>query len=181
MGVNDIAIIRVKNSTSSSSSCLERAVWPACLPTPGEEFSTGLMSGWGKLGDTQDWSRLLRAAPVDIVNAGACNTNVRLCLVYSSIFLTSNFQLFSRRAGVLSVSPGQVCAGDLSLLRGACSGDSGGPLVGRDTRGRWAAVGLVSWRLAGPGCDGASYTVFTRISHYLPWIAQQMDLLPPRY
>ena len=39
----------------------------------------------------------------------------------------------------------------------------------------------LSWRLAGSGCDGASYTVFTRISHYLPWIADQMGLLPPVY
>ena len=83
----------------------------------------------------------------------------------------------------MSISPGQVCAGDLTHLRGACNGDSGGPLVGQDSQGRWAAVGLVSWRLApgveAGGCEGRSYTVFTRISHYLPWIAANMDLLPP--
>ena len=81
----------------------------------------------------------------------------------------------------MSLSPGQVCAGDLNHLRGACNGDSGGPLVGQDSQGRWAAVGLVSWRLASSGCDGATYTVATRISHYLPWIAEQMGLLPPLY
>ena len=77
--MNDIAIIRVKNSTSSSSlECLERAVVPACLPSPEEEFSSGLMSGWGRLGDSQPWSRFLRAAPVDIVRPETCNRNVRV-------------------------------------------------------------------------------------------------------
>ena len=98
-------------------------------------------------------------------------------------------QLFSRVTGFLglemmfSMSPGQVCAGHLSRVRGACNGDSGGPLVGQDSEGRWSAVGVVSWRLGQAyqhgGCDGASYTVFTRISHYLPWIADNTNLLPP--
>ena len=49
--------------------------------------------------------------------------------------------------------------------------------------GRWAAVGLVSWRTAadspGGGCSGDTYTVFTEIGEYLEWIASMMDLLPP--
>ena len=90
LAVNDIAIIRVKNS-SSSLECLERAVVPACLPSPGEKFSSGLMSGWGRLGDSQPWSRFLRAAPVDIVRPEACNRNVRIMTsLYGEIFLTSN-------------------------------------------------------------------------------------------
>ena len=80
LAVNDIAIIRVKNSSSSSLECLERAVVPACLPSPDEKFSSGLMSGWGKLGDSQAWSRLLRAASVSIVSTSACNRNVRSAL-----------------------------------------------------------------------------------------------------
>ena len=81
LGVNDIAIIKVKNS-SSPMECLERAVVPACLPSPEEEFSSGLMSGWGKLGDSQTWSRLLRAAPVNIVSRPACNRNVRILIIF---------------------------------------------------------------------------------------------------
>ena len=49
--------------------------------------------------------------------------------------------------------------------------------------GRWAAVGLVSWRNAedspGGGCSGDTYTVFTEISKYLGWIANEVGLLPP--
>ena len=79
--MNDIAIIKVKNS-SSPMECLERAVVPACLPSPEEEFSSGLMSGWGKLGDSQTWSRLLRAAPVNIVSRPTCNRNVRILIIF---------------------------------------------------------------------------------------------------
>ena len=102
------------------------------------------------------------------------------------LLLTSSLQLFPAGLSVrslFSVSPGQVCAGNITRPSGPCNGDSGGPLVGLDREGRWRAVGLVSWRLApslpGGGCDGNTFTVFTRISHYLPWIADQMDLLPP--
>ena len=53
---NDIAIIKVRSPDSLT--CLERRVWPACLPTLGEEeeeeeeeeYVTGLVSGWGRLG-----------------------------------------------------------------------------------------------------------------------------------
>ena len=43
-------------------------------------------------------------------------------------------------------------------------GDSGGPLAAVDpASGRWAVVGVVSWRLAGGGgCDSHTYSVFTR-------------------
>ena len=67
---------------------------------------------------------------------------------------------------------GQVCAGGIGEdITGVCQGDSGGPLAGVDSDGRWTIVGLVSWRLAiGGACNGRTYSVFTKISHYLPWI-----------
>ena len=47
--------------------------------------------------------------------------------------------------------------------------------------GRWAAVGLVSWRTSagspGGGCSGDTYTVFTEIGEYLGWIAREMGLV----
>ena len=47
----------------------------------------------------------------------------------------------------------------------------------------WVVVGLVSSHLEtcylpGEGRKGETFTVFTRISHYLQWIAESMDLLP---
>ena len=77
---NDIAIIKVRSPASLT--CLERRVWPACLPSPGEEeeeeeeYVTGLVSGWGRLGDHQSWSELLRAASIPIVSPAECKRNV---------------------------------------------------------------------------------------------------------
>ena len=76
---NDIAIIKVKSPDTLS--CRERRVWPACLPTPGEEeeeYVTGLVSGWGRLGDHQSSSSVLRAANIPIVSTAECKRNVKL-------------------------------------------------------------------------------------------------------
>ena len=58
----------------------------------------------------------------------------------------------------------------------SCQGDSGGPLVtkatGVDTG--YSLVGVVSF---GDGCGLPNkYGVYTEVSHYLGWIAQQFDL-----
>ena len=114
LAVNDIAIIRVKNSSSSSLECLERAVVPACLPSPGENFSSGLMSGWGRLGDRQAWSRLLRAAPVSIVSPGACNRNVRSQLATSSSL--SNDKLMLLLVIMLKADSSKVRVGGVGCI-----------------------------------------------------------------
>ena len=84
---------------------------------------------------------------------------------------------------IFTLSPRQLCAGDIVNIKGACEGDSGSPLVVNNEAGRWSAVGLVSWRNSadspGGGCLGDTYTIFTEIAEYLDWIAMENDLLPP--
>ena len=73
---------------------------------------------------------------------------------------------------IMSLGAGQVCAGGVGEdYAGVCQGDSGGPLAARDSQGRWTILGVTSWRLArGGGCDSRTFSVFTDIRHYLPWI-----------
>ena len=58
-------------------------------------------------------------------------------------------------------------------------GDSGGALLAQaqDLSG-WSAVGLVSYQ---PGrlCGTDQYVVYTELSKYLGWVADQYNLLPP--
>ena len=58
----------------------------------------------------------------------------------------------------------------------SCQGDSGGPLVSKATGvdTGYSLIGVVSW---GEGCASAGYYgVYTKVSNYLDWIAQQFDL-----
>ena len=58
----------------------------------------------------------------------------------------------------------------------SCQGDSGGPLVTRDDRPGFSLIGVVSF---GDGCARPdSYGVYTEVSYYLDWIAQQYGLDP---
>ena len=127
------------------------------------------MSGWGKLSDGGEWSQVLRKVRIPIVGDQECVTNV----FHHSLGLHNMFTL----------SPRQMCAGDIVKIKGPCEGDSGSPMVVNTGSGQWAVVGIVSWRNAagspGGGCSGNTYTIFTEISHYIDWIANTMELRPP--
>lgn len=67
----------------------------------------------------------------------------------------------------------QLCAGILAGGRDSCQGDSGGPLFRGGNQGNMAVqYGVVSY---GEGCARQGKgSVYTRVSHYLPWIKATM-------
>ena len=59
----------------------------------------------------------------------------------------------------------------------ACQGDSGGPLVSKGVDSGYSLIGVVSF---GEGCALANkYGVYTEVSYFLSWIAQEYDLSGP--
>ena len=64
-------------------------MYPACLPSSDQIYDTqvtgyqGIVSGWGKIGQLELWSRVLRKASVSVVSNQDCERNVsikcRLC------------------------------------------------------------------------------------------------------
>jgi len=67
-----------------------------------------------------------------------------------------------------------LCAGYHKGGRDACQGDSGGPLMLYDNEThKWTLIGVISF---GNRCAEAGYPgVFTRITHFMPWIYAHMN------
>ena len=62
----------------------------------------------------------------------------------------------------------------------ACTKDDGGPLVCNDGNDKAVIVGVVS-RL-GPGCADPNYPgIYSKVSHVLDWIMNNMVIPPFRY
>lgn len=80
-----------------------------------------------------------------------------------------------------SIFPGYIKAGVICAFSGfnnidVCQGFAGGPLMVADARGRFKLLGLVSWA---EGCAKPNRpTVYTHITHYLPWIESKIGSLP---
>ncbi|KAJ3584670.1 hypothetical protein NHX12_015165 [Muraenolepis orangiensis] len=152
---NDIALIKL-----SSPITFTKFILPACLPQ--KDFAEkvlmrqpqGVVSGFGRLGETQQQSSILQRLHMPFVDRATC--------MESSLFrITSHM----------------FCAGYGDGKRDACYGDSGGPHVTpyRDT---FFVTGVVSW---GEGCARrGKYGIYTQVSKYIRWIREGMKLLMPR-
>lgn len=55
--------------------------------------------------------------------------------------------------------------------RSVCNGDSGGPMMLKED-GKNVLIGLTSFGIS-LGCEAGWPGVFTRISHYMPWILKK--------
>ncbi|KFM62425.1 Limulus clotting factor C, partial [Stegodyphus mimosarum] len=75
----------------------------------------------------------------------------------------------------VQIRSGMFCAGFEEGRSSACTGDSGSPMVFYDGRStRYIIEGLVSFGVSGQCGLPGRYTVFTRVSEFLPWIIRQM-------
>ncbi|KAM3862203.1 transmembrane protease serine 3 [Diretmus argenteus] len=128
-------------------------VEPICLPNFGEQFEEGTMcwiSGWGATEDGGEASVSLLSAQVPLISSKSCSQ-------------PGVYQGF--------ITPWMLCAGYLEGGTDSCQGDSGGPLACEDSV--WKLVGATSW---GIGCAERNKPgVYTRITHSLHWIRQQME------
>ncbi|CAL1281016.1 unnamed protein product [Larinioides sclopetarius] len=154
---NDIALVRL-----SSEVYINDKVAPICLPS--EEMMRqnfvgrmGVVAGWGDTYFRSDGTRLLKHVSVPIVSNEECALAYRR--VRGAVFLAKG-------------SNHVMCAGLREGGKDACQGDSGGPLMLKAEDDRWTVVGIVSlgYKCAEPGFFG----VYTRVTHYLSWINDNM-------
>jgi len=167
---NDIAVLKVNGTLP----CQKRVIWPACLPTPDTEFAgwsrTGL-AGWGKNATDGPLSKELMKIDTPIVVDDYCERKV--CETHIGPIGIRN----------CIITDNKICAGGVPD-EGPCQGDSGGALmVNDDDLQGWSVAGLVSYQpgnvLEWPRCGSDKFTIFTEVSKFLGWIADQFGLDPP--
>ncbi|WP_242589557.1 serine protease [Corallococcus macrosporus] len=132
---------------------------PVCLPATGERVAANTMatvSGWGLTREGgYDTSSILLQVGVPVL------THQDVASSYSS-------------QGIVIDENAMFGAGYPQGGKDACQGDSGGPLVVKGPQG-YVLQGIVSF---GVGCARAGLPgIYTRVSHYIPWIhARIQDL-----
>ncbi|XP_044258935.1 soluble guanylate cyclase 89Db-like [Tribolium madens] len=154
---NDIAIIELDEPVD-----FDAHVQTACLPVTGnEDYSgkTAVVAGWGRLGEKEKPSRVLRKVTVPVWSKEDC---------YKSGY------------GENKISENMFCAGYPEGEKDACQGDSGGPLHVANSNGDMEIIGVVSW---GRGCARPNLPgVYTKIGNYLDWVQDALNgecLCPP--
>jgi len=152
---NNIAVIKV----SGSFSCSEGKIWPACLPSSQRYTYVGwedtIVSGWGSLSSGGVFPSTLQWVKAPPVSDATCNQP-------------------SSYDGLITAD--MICAGLPAGGVGSCRRDGGGPLVSKATGvdTGYSLIGVVSWGV--PCALPNFYGVYTEVSTYLSWIAEQYGL-----
>ena len=185
---NDIGLIRLAKPASAPTIKLPSA--------PTQDSGTATVIGWGMM-ENGSFPNDLMEVEIDVVENAACNAGIKeiyardlteilrswaVRMRYSEEAVASATEVI---AATMSdpLSQNMICAGTTSGQRDACNGDSGGPLFTTGDGGP-TQVGIVSWG-EGPMDAGAAcghknaYGVYTRLSNYLGWIDEKMQLPAP--
>ncbi|KAL2729018.1 serine proteinase stubble-like [Vespula squamosa] len=143
---NDVAILTLSEPVEFTEE-----IRPICLPSGSKLYvgMTATVIGWGSLRESGPQPAILQEVSIPVWSNSECK-----------------FKYGSAAPG--GIVDSFLCAGRAAM--DSCSGDSGGPLMVND--GRWTQVGIVSW---GIGCGKGQYPgVYTRVSHFLPWIYKNL-------
>jgi len=146
---NDISLIKIPSVTYSSR------IGAVKLPARSNSYSTydgviAVASGWGRTSDQSN---------------GVANN-----LQYVDLKVISNPEC-AKTYGNAIVTSSNICVATPNG-RSTCNGDSGGPLVVKTDK---IQIGLTSFGAAA-GCELGHPGAFTRVTSYLPWIAEKSGL-----
>ncbi|XP_055526964.1 chymotrypsin-like elastase family member 2A [Wyeomyia smithii] len=140
---------------------LSVTIFPVRLPNRRQVEATfvgqqATFMGWGRFGDGTTNSDVLRFGRSQVISNLACTVSLITNTILSEHICTEGF--------------------DLSAGRGSpCQGDSGAPLTIVDADGITTLIGVFSFHSI-LGCDSGRAVVFTRMSAYLDWIADNSDV-----
>lgn len=151
---NDIALLQL-----GLEAPIRRRIQPACLPYKNNRVEGGerlVVAGWGKTGEGEPTSNVLRKAEVRSISRYACDQHTTFNLRRSS------------NTYPVGITDSIICVDEKD--EGSCQGDSGGPLMlERSEACSQEVVGLVSRGIL--ECKGTAVPgLYTRIEYYLDWI-----------
>ncbi|XP_067035363.1 MAM and LDL-receptor class A domain-containing protein 1-like [Acropora muricata] len=155
---NDIALIQLASRVRLSA-----RVNPVCLPSNAIAIPTGsrcYITGWGKIRHPGSSHHTLQQAMIPPVDMAECRRKIQAASV------------------PISLTAQMLCAGVNNTRLSGCQGDSGGPYVCLNSDKRtYTLHGAVSWGSA--TCQASQlYTVFARVTEFLPWIKNHTGLGP---
>nr|XP_019538809.2 collagenase-like [Aedes albopictus] len=116
----------------------------------------GTFMGWGRFGSGNSNSAVLRFGRSQVMTNVACRVNLPTNSILDQHICTEGFNSAAGRG-----SP--------------CPGDTGAPLTIVDADGVTTQVGVFSFNSV-LGCESGRAAVFTRMSAYLSWIAENSDV-----
>lgn len=157
---NDIALLKLDKNVQFNYFLKPAKLFNDIIRLPRYKLTA---TGWGRTSYAGSQSNILQTVDLQFFTQSECNKH------------------FSRRR---RLSKGidietQVCAGGRNAEKDTCGGDSGGPLqMSREIYGNsqfsgWTIVGITS---IGKTCGVANVpAVYTRVSHYVPWIKRIID------
>ena len=163
---NDIALLKLTEPAVRSSAVPLLLSPDARLENPPAKV---VVTGWGQTRDIVEqgggYIDVVTQKPIrpeDVLSTRLME--VELPLVATDQCRASNHELPA------SIDHRNLCAGVPEGGKDDCHGDSGGPIVGRDIRGQWVQIGIVSW---GIGCGRPGHPgVYTRVSAFADWIRE---------
>ncbi|CRK91828.1 CLUMA_CG005451, isoform A [Clunio marinus] len=156
--INDIALIRLNTSVKFSP-----AVNPICLPVTKKDR---LKSSFNKTFTVMGFG----------TTESGFKSNIMLKTNVSFIKNEECDKTYEKIERIKKISKGQICAGDEGI-NDSCKGDSGGPLISEIEIDKTGKVKIFQYGIVSFGVScGTHPAVYTKVSHYINWISDNMEL-----
>lgn len=167
----DIGVVKVETVFEFTG-----GVFPICLPAADFCLEEGIpmeVFGWGEddpYGEEDVYKRKKRQVGLE-ENAPLKRASVKIEKLEDCLWIMK-----SEVSEDDFIDDTNICAGGYEGDTDACWGDSGGALAWQDNDGIYYIGGIASWSV---GCGDEMFpTIYTRVSKYLNWIKEKIDIKP---